>query len=150
VQAKQGADLHSSTFAQMVAYDVAKGGFLDQHVKTIRRIYSERRDAMLGALDTHFPDGVTWTRPKGGLFLWLRFPEDMDGADVLKAAVAQKVAFVPGQPFFPDGTGANTARLNFSYCTPDLIEEGIRRLGVVLKSLMKGARIAVGAREVHV
>ena len=150
VQAKQGADLHSSTFAQMVAYDVAKGGFLDQHVKTIRRIYSERRDAMLGALDTHFPDGVTWTRPKGGLFLWLRFPEDMDGADVLKAAVAQKVAFVPGQPFFPDGSGANTARLNFSYCTPDIIEEGIRRLGVVLKSLMKGARVAVGAREVHV
>ncbi len=115
VQAKQGADLHSSTFAQMVTYEVARGGFLDQHVQFIRAIYRERRDAMLHALELYMPDGVTWTRPSGGLFLWVRFPEGMDAADVLKVAIAQKVAFVPGQPFFPDGSGANTARFNFSY-----------------------------------
>jgi 2-aminoadipate transaminase len=147
VQAKQGADLHTSTFSQIVAHEVASGGFLDQHVKTIRQIYRQRRDAMLRALEAHFPDGVTWTRPQGGLFLWVRFPEGMDAADILRVAVTQKVAFVPGQPFFPDGSGANTARLNFSYATPETIEEGIRRLGVALKSLMKGARVAVGARE---
>jgi len=145
VQAKQGADLHSSTFSQMVAYDVAKGGFLDRHVQVIRRIYRERRDAMLRALETHFPEGVSWTRPQGGLFLWVRFHQGMDAAEILRAAVRQKVAFVPGQPFFPDGSGANTARLNFSYCNPDTIEEGIRRLGTVLKSLMKGMPVAVGA-----
>jgi 2-aminoadipate transaminase len=147
VQAKQGADLHSSTFAQMVTYEVARGGFLDQHVQFIRATYRERRDAMLSALERHMPDGVTWTRPQGGLFLWLRFPEGTDAADVLKVAIDQRVAFVPGQPFFPDGSGANTARFNFSYCKPGTIEEGIRRLGAVVKSLLKGARIAVGARE---
>jgi len=147
VQAKQGADLHTSTFSQMVAYDVARGGFLDQHVRFIREVYRERRDAMLKALETHFPAGVTWTRPQGGLFLWVRFPDQLDAADVLKVAVEQKVAFVPGQPFFPDGTGHNTARLNFSYSAPETIDEGIRRLGAVLKSLVKGARVAVGARE---
>ena len=140
VQAKQGADLHSSTFAQMVTYEVARGGFLDQHVQFIRATYRERRDAMLSALERHMPDGVTWTRPQGGLFLWVRFPEGTDAADVLKVAIDQKVAFVPGQPFFPDGSGANTARFNFSYCKPETIEEGIRRLGAVLKSLLKGAR----------
>lgn len=147
VQAKQGADLHTSTFSQMVVYDVAKGGFLDEHVKTIRGFYRERRDAMLRALETHFPEGVTWTRPQGGLFLWVRFPDEMDAAEILRAAVQQKVAFVPGQPFFPDGSGANTARLNFSYCAPDTIEEGIRRLGTVLKALMKGATVPVGVRR---
>ncbi len=147
VQAKQGADLHTGTFIQMLAYEVAKGGFLDQHIKLIRRTYRERRDTMLHALDTYFPEGVTWTRPQGGLFLWLRFPEDMDAADILRQAVLQKVAFVPGQPFFPDGSGKNTARMNFSNATPDRIDEGVRRLGVVLKSLMKGARVAAGAPE---
>ncbi len=75
VQLKQGADLHTSTFVQFVAYEVARDGFLDKHVRTIRKIYRERRDAMLGALQEFFPSEVTWTRPKGGLFLWATLPE---------------------------------------------------------------------------
>jgi 2-aminoadipate transaminase len=133
VQAKQGADLHTSTFSQMLAHDVARGGFLDQHSKVIRATYGARRDAMLKALDTHFPPEVTWTRPQGGLFLWATFPEYIDAADLLQAAVKEKVAFVPGTSFFADGTGRNTARLNFSYCNEKTIEEGIYRLSVAVK-----------------
>jgi 2-aminoadipate transaminase len=136
VQAKQGADLHTSTINQLVAHEVASGGFLDQHVKEIRAIYRERRDAMLAALAREFPAGVTWTKPQGGLFLWLTFPEWMNAADVLSAGIEQKVAFVPGAPFFADGTGQNTARLNFSNATPERINEGVRRLARCIELLI--------------
>jgi len=132
VQAKQGADLHTSTLTQMVAYEVARGGFLDRHVRLIREVYRERRDAMLMALAKHFPAGVHWTAPHGGLFLWVTLPEPMDAAEILKAAIDERVAFVPGASFFPDGSGQNTFRLNFSNATPAKIDEGMRRLGGVL------------------
>ncbi len=135
--AKQGMDLHTSTFTQMVAHEVLTGSdegedFLPNHVRLIRSVYRERRDTMLAAMEQHFPDGVTWTHPQGGLFLWVTMPDHVDSAEVLPAALANNVAFVPGQSFYPDGAGRNTFRLNFSYCSPDLIEVGIGRLGDVL------------------
>jgi 2-aminoadipate transaminase len=134
VQMKQGADLHSSTFCQMVAYEVAKDGFLDRHVKKIRELYGQRLKAMLEAFERHFPEGVRWTRPQGGLFLWVTLPEGFDSTELLREALGQeKVAFVPGASFFPRGGGERTCRLNFSYCGPDTIDEGIRRLGAVIK-----------------
>jgi 2-aminoadipate transaminase len=132
VQLKQGADLHTSTFTQMVAYEAARGGFIDQHVPIIRGVYRERRDAMLESMERHFPRSVRWTRPQGGLFLWVTLPSGLDSARLLDDALVKKVAFVPGAPFFPRGGGAETFRLNFSYCTPERIEEGVRRLGEVL------------------
>jgi 2-aminoadipate transaminase len=132
VQMKQGADLHTSTFDQMLAYETARGGFLDRHVRTIRRVYRERRNTMLQALDTHFPPGVRWTRPEGGLFLWVTLPRGGDAQRLLEDALREKVAFVPGASFFPCGGGEETFRLNFSYCSPERIEEGIRRLGRVV------------------
>lgn len=132
VQLKQGADLHSSTFSQMVAYETAHGGFLDQHVKLIRHVYGERRDAMLASLERHFPKRVRWTHPQGGLFLWVTLPEGNDTRLLLKEALAEDVAFVPGYCFFPRGGGHETMRLNFSYCTPEVIDQGIRRLGRVI------------------
>jgi 2-aminoadipate transaminase len=139
VQAKQGADLHTGTLNQMLAYEVASHGFLDQHVRHIRAVYRERRDTMLAALEQYFPADVTWTRPQGGLFLWLTFPAHMNAADILKAAVEQKVAFVPGESFHADGGGQNTARLNFSNAAPDQIEEGVKRLARCLKNLLAHA-----------
>lgn len=133
VQAKQGADLHTATFNQLVAHEVAKGGFLDQHVKLIRQVYSERRDVMLAAMDGYFPPGVDWTHPEGGLFLWGILPENLSAAEVLKEAIDQKVAFVPGAPFYPSGGGYNTMRLNFSNASPEKIREGIARLGKVIR-----------------
>jgi 2-aminoadipate transaminase len=136
VLAKQGTDLHTSTFAQMIAYEVARGGFLDEHVRMLRREYRARRDAMLEAMAASFPAEVTWTRPSGGLFLWVRFPEGVDAAEVLREAIKQKVAFVVGSAFHADGSGRNTARLNFSNSDPAKIHEGITRLGAVLKRIL--------------
>lgn len=136
VQSKQAADLHTATFNQVVAYEVGKGGFLDEHVKVIRTTYKERRDVMLETMDEVFPAEVRWTRPQGGMFLWGILPEGMDSAEVLKKAIEYKVAFVPGGPFHPNGGGENTMRLNFSYSNPDDIREGITRLGTLLKELV--------------
>lgn len=132
-QTKQGADLHTSTFGQMVAYESARNNFIDSHIQTIRRVYSQRRDVMLRAMEEHFPEGVTWTRPSGGLFLWVMLPEQVDTTELLQVAIEHKVAFVPGGPFHPNGGGKNTMRLNFSYCKPEVINEGIKRLGDVLR-----------------
>jgi len=135
VQAKQGSDLHTSTFVQMVANDICQRGILRQHVKRIRATYKERRDAMLDAMAEFFPDEVKWTRPQGGLFLWVTTPPKVDTIDLFKVAVAEKVAYVPGNSFYADdeSEGSHHMRLNFSYCKPEVIVEGIRRLGVALK-----------------
>ncbi|MGC1952236.1 MAG: PLP-dependent aminotransferase family protein [Gammaproteobacteria bacterium] len=133
VQMKQGADLHTSTFCQMVAYEVARRGFLDRHVAELRQVYAARRDAMLEALARHCPEGVTWTRPQGGLFLWVTLPPPLHSDRLFEAALREKVAFIPGSPFFPRGGGERTLRLNFSYCTPSVIQEGIQRLGAVIR-----------------
>ena len=104
VQAKQGTDLQCSTFDQMVTYEVGRGGFIDRHVHRIREVYGHRRNVMLAALEKAFPDpslGVQWTRPQGGLFLWATMPDWMDTADLLKDAVKEKVAFVPGVAVLP-------------------------------------------------
>ena len=136
VLTKQAADLHTSSFNQYVAYEVAKGGFLDEHVKFIRQVYKERRDVMLEIMDEMFPPEVSWTRPQGGMFLWGIMPEQLDAAQVLKYALERKVAFVPGAAFHATGGGQNTMRINFSYCAPDVIREGITRLGATLKELL--------------
>jgi 2-aminoadipate transaminase len=141
VQAKQGADLHTASFTQMVAFEVSHGGFLDRHIELIRKVYKERRDVMLAAMDRHFPAEVDWTQPEGGLFLWGVLPDYLKAADVLRSAVEEKVAFVPGEPFYPCGGGHNTMRLNFSNATPENIREGIARLGKVL-SEKAGRKVA--------
>jgi 2-aminoadipate transaminase len=136
VQAKQGADLHTTTFNQMVAAEVGKDHFFDRHVLKIRDVYRERRNVMLESMDEHLPGEVTWTHPKGGLFLWGTLPAHMDAGEILKETLKQKVAFVPGSSFWASGGGENTFRLNFSNPTPEKINEGIARLGVALKQAL--------------
>jgi 2-aminoadipate transaminase len=135
VQLKQGGDLHTSTFAQIVAYEVARDNFLDEHIKLIRNVYRERRDAMLEALQEYFPSEVVWTHPKGGLFLWITLPKGMDCQKLFEIALRENVAFVPGDSFYAnDGEeGKRHMRLNFSYVPPEQIREGIRRLSVAVK-----------------
>jgi 2-aminoadipate transaminase len=134
VQAKQGCDLHTGTLAQYIAGGICEQGLLEPHVERLRGVYKARRDTMLDALAEFWPEGCSWTHPKGGLFLWARVPESIDTEEFLKVAVEEKVAFVPGVNFYAhrDG-GHNCMRLNFSYCPPDVIVEGVRRLGVALK-----------------
>lgn len=136
VLAKQGTDLHTSTFAQMVVHEVCKDNFLDQHIPVIRELYKKRRDLMMKMIDEKFPPAVKYIRPKGGLFLWVQAPQDLDTQTIFPLAVERKVAYVPGGPFHPNGGGNNTIRLNFSFATEEEIEIGITRLGEVLKIAM--------------
>src|SRR5579862_12875 len=131
-QIKQSTDLHTSSFAQMVAFEVAREGFIDEHVKLIRRVYKERRDTMLQALDDFFPPDVSWTRPQGGLFLWVTMPAGVNSRRLLDLALRQNVAFVPGEAFFPSGDTGSHMRLNFSNAQPEQIREGIRRLSIAV------------------
>ena len=139
VQLKQGADLHTPIFVQMMAYETAKDGFLDRHIEKIRAVYRERRDVMLGALDEFFPAGVDWTHPDGGMFLWVTLPEGMVSADLLRTALEQNVAFVPGNGFFAldETAGDRYFRLNFSAVAPDRIREGIHRLAKAIREAIK-------------
>ena len=131
--AKQGTDLHTSTFNQIVAHEVGQHGFIDRHVEVIKDTYRIRRNAMLDSLEEHMPDCVSWTHPQGVLFLWLTLPEQFDTTEMLAEAIKEKVAYVPGEFFHPDASGKNTMRLNFSFCAPDKINEGISRLGKAFK-----------------
>jgi DNA-binding transcriptional MocR family regulator len=136
---KQAGDLHTSTINQAAMNGVARTVFGAQ-VDKVRKAYASRRDAMLAALQREMPAGVSWTRPEGGMFIWLTLPEGMDGAALLAASLeSARVAFVPGRAFFADGSGANTMRLSFSCATPEMIDEGIGRLGRLIRAhLPKG------------
>jgi 2-aminoadipate transaminase len=136
VQIKQSIDLHTSSFGQMVAYETAKDGFLDQHVITLADAYRERRDLMLALMEEKFPAGTSWIVPMGGLFIWASLPPAVNARKVLKEAVAQKVAFVPGEPFYPNGGGKNKLRMNFSNASAAEIHEGIDRLAAVFNKVL--------------
>lgn len=126
---KQGADLHVSTINQMVAHQVVSEGY-DQHLGRLRAAYGAKRQSLLAALDRHMPSGVTWSRPDGGMFVWLTLPEGMDGKRLLERALAEeRVAFVPGEPFFAEVASTNCLRLSYSMPNDPDIEEGARRLG---------------------
>ncbi len=132
---KQAADLHTATLNQMAVYDVASRIF-DDHVEGVRGAYRKRRDAMLAALEMHMPEGVSWTRPEGGMFIWLTLPVTVDGAQLLAHSLETVgVAFVPGSAFFADGSGGNSIRLSFSCSDEEEINEGIRKLGEVLREV---------------
>ncbi len=136
---KQAADLHSSTINQMAICTVAERGF-DAQVAKIHRVYRHRRDAMLAALERYMPADVSWTKPEGGMFVWVTLPKGTDGAALLaKSIETAKVAFVPGRAFFADGSGENTLRLSFSCANDEMIDEGIRRLGALIRGEMAEA-----------
>lgn len=145
---KQGSDLNVSSFTQMLAYEIATTIF-ESHTAKISAVYKERRDAMLAALATHMPESVRWTKPEGGMFIWLTLPAHYDSAALLKQAIAEEnIAFVPGAAFFADRSGKNTLRLNFSLSPPARIEEGISRLARLLhrthNSLLHDSALRVG------
>lgn len=129
---KQASDLNTPVVNQEAMARVAETEF-DRHSARINATYKARRDAMLAALERHMPEGTRWTRPEGGMFIWVELPGGLDAADLLHQSVARaKVAFVPGKAFHPDGSGANTFRLSFSCASADRIEAGISRLGALI------------------
>jgi DNA-binding transcriptional MocR family regulator len=134
VLVKQASDLHNATINQMVIHRVAETVY-DTQIETLKRVYRHRRDAMLAALETHMPKGVSWSRPEGGMFVWATLPEGFDGKTLLARAIEKaRVAFVPGSAFFADGTGRNTIRMSYSLASDAKIDEGIGRLGRLIAS----------------
>lgn len=130
---KQGTDLHASVLAQMIVYEMVQDDtFLPRHIEKLRAALRVRRDTMVAAIEKHFPPGLHWVNPTGGLFVWVTLPEHMDTVELLKETLEHKVAFVPGYSFFPTGGGHNTLRLNYSYPPLEEIEIGIERLGRIL------------------
>jgi 2-aminoadipate transaminase len=132
--AKQAADLHTAQLTQMVVHEVVKDGFLDQHIPTIRSLYANQCQAMLDALDEHFPESVSWTRPEGGMFIWVTLPKSIDASKLLDQAIAARVAFVPGAPFYANEPATNTLRLSFVTVPPERIREGVAVLGQLIKA----------------
>lgn len=129
----QASDLHVSTINQEVAYRAARDLF-PGHLETLRDAYRHKRDTMLAAMDEFMPDCVSYTRPEGGMFIWLTLPENIDSRRLLELALQDsKVAFVPGQAFFCDHSGCNTARLSFATEKPERIRDGIERLALLIK-----------------
>ena len=137
--AKQAQDLCTNTFGQYCVFEAIHHNVLFPYIAEIIKLYKKKRDCMLDAMDRYFPDNVTYTRPLGGMFLWVTLPESYDALTMLKSAIDKKVAYVVGRPFFPNGGGHNTFRLNFSYVSNNDIEVGIRRLVNVVKSLYLAA-----------
>jgi 2-aminoadipate transaminase len=131
-QAKQAADLHTAQLTQMVVYETIKDGFLQRHIPTIRQLYSDQCQVMLDALQTYFPAGASWTRPEGGMFIWVTLPAHIDTMRLLAEAVERKVAFVPGAPFYANDPPCNTLRLSFVTVPPEKIREGVRTLAQLI------------------
>jgi 2-aminoadipate transaminase len=148
VRAKQATDLCTSKLTQHLAAQYILRYGLENHLKEIRPIYREKRDAMISALERYMPEdaGITWTNPEGGLFVWMRFPEGIDTTDMLQDAIEHKVAYVPGASSYVDGGGQNTIRLSYSLVTPEQIDEGIRRLAGVVKTAIEAKQVAAGAK----
>ena len=136
VLAKQGIDLCTSPFVQYIAEEYIKGGYMREHIPKIIKLYKEKRDIMLDAIEDYFPEGVKWTRPDGGMFLWVTLPEHMDAEKLLQKAIENKVVYVIGAAFYPHRDHRNTMRLNFTYPTNEQIEEGIKRLAKVIKEAL--------------
>jgi len=136
VVAKQPVDLCTSGLSQMVARAFLEAGLLPAQMDRIREQYAVKRDALLAALDSHInPEwGVSWTRPEGGLFLWMTLPVWMDASTLLRQALRENVAFVIGSAFHCNGLGQNTLRLNFSYPQVDDLDEGVRRLARAIEA----------------
>lgn len=130
---KQGTDLQTNTFGQYLVIEYLESSRFDNHRKVLRQTYKHRRDCMLAAMEKYFPASVSRNCPNGGMFLWVKLPEHFNTRDILLKCLERKVAFVPGQEFYSDGSGGNTIRLNFSNTSPENIEEGIKRIGEVLK-----------------
>jgi 2-aminoadipate transaminase len=128
-QAKQATDLHTAQITQMVVHEVVKDGFLNDHIPTIRKLYASQCQVMLDALAEFFPAGATWTRPQGGMFIWVNLPAHIDSMQLLEEAVAHNVAFVPGAPFYANNPASNTLRLSFVTVPPEKIREGVATLG---------------------
>jgi len=138
---KQSMDLCAPVFNQFIAARFMKKGYYDKNIERVKINYRNKRDSMIAAFEKYMPEGVTWTNPEGGLFLFVTLPEGYDSTELFKIAVKENVAFVIGEAFHCDGSGKNTLRINFSYMEESRAEEGIRRLAGAIGRMMEEKKI---------
>ena len=143
--AKQAADLHTGSLAQRAVARMFETFDYDGHLAGLRQLYGERLDAMLAALERSFPEGTVWTRPEGGLFVWVHLPAGIDARELFGDAMVARVAFVPGAPFYPAEPRPETMRLNFSNQPPAAIAEGMARLGACVTARLREGRASQSA-----
>ncbi|MGC4191762.1 MAG: PLP-dependent aminotransferase family protein [Thermomicrobiales bacterium] len=144
--ARQAADLHSSALDQMLIHGVVSAGF-DEQIARILPVYRHRRDRMRAALDREMPEGTTWTRPEGGMFVWLTVPEGLDSRELVRDAIRNEgIVFVPGTSFFPDGAGERHIRLNYTCSDDAVIDDGIARLGQLIRRHLASSRLPTSGR----
>lgn len=134
--AKQASDLHSNYLAQRIVYQYLIDNDIDEHIIKIRDAYKIRRDLMVSMISEHFPEEIEFTKPEGGMFLWITLPEMISSLDLFEHAIKENVAFVPGNPFYVNGGGNNTLRLNFSNSDEEQIEIGIKRLAKIMEKFV--------------
>ncbi|MGB9978562.1 PLP-dependent aminotransferase family protein [Methanobacterium sp.] len=134
--AKQASDLHSNYFTQRAVYQYLTRNNIDEHIEKIKEMYRNQRNLMVSMIEKYFPEHVEYTKPEGGMFLWVTLPEGLSSMDLFELAIKENVAFVPGQAFYVDGSGINSLRLNFSNSNEEQIEEGIKRLGNAINKLI--------------
>jgi 2-aminoadipate transaminase len=139
VIAKQASDLHSNYLSQRIASEYLDRENIDVHIRIIRAAYKKQCDLMIDQMTETFPESVTWTRPRGGMFVWITLPDGCSSLNVFEAALKKNVAVLPGSPFYVDGGGMNTLRLNFSNCTEKKIINGIARLANVIREVCRNA-----------
>ena len=133
---KQAADLHSNYLSQRIICQYLLDNDVDRHISKIKDAYGSSRDHMIDMMARYFPEGISYTKPEGGMFVWVTLPEDVSSMDLFDLAIKENVAFVPGSPFYTkEGAGSNTLRLNYSNSDPDDIEEGIKRLAACMEKL---------------
>ena len=137
VVAKQASDLHSNFLSQRIASRYLEDTDIDAHIRKIRDAYRKQRDCMIATMQDVMPEGVSWTEPEGGMFIWVTLPPGCSSMEVFTHALREQVAVLPGIPFYIDGGGTDTLRLNFSNADTGRIAEGIERLGQVIRSMTR-------------
>ncbi|MDD5502947.1 MAG: PLP-dependent aminotransferase family protein [Candidatus Thermoplasmatota archaeon] len=140
--AKQSADLCTNTFTQAVAYEYMFRGYIDKHLNNIRALYKQKAEVMINAMKKYFPEEAKYNVPKGGMFVWVRLPKDINVRDMVPRAIQEKIAYVPGDAFYTTGEGKNCMRLNYTNASDEQIEEGIKRLGKIMKEELAKTKTA--------
>jgi 2-aminoadipate transaminase len=139
-RAKQRSDLHASLLAQAAIFEFAKRGLLAKHIKRVKKAYTEGRDAMLEALEKYFPDEARWSRPQGGMSVWVRLPESLSSKQLLHQAAESGVTFISGDHFYASSPQQSMMRLAFTMAGPRSIEEAVKRLGLLIKAQLLKVR----------
>lgn len=140
---KQASDLHTNNIVQRIIHRFVGDNDPEEHLKKVRSAYKAQKDCMIESIMKHFPEEISYTNPEGGMFIWATLPEKLNSEELIKTAIENKVVFVPGKSFYTSGEGTRNIRLNYSNSSEEMIEEGIKRLGNVMKKQLEKSSVKI-------